>query len=205
MLTPEMHQAPITLVGTSHQDLQRVHNRVVEVGDRITLRKRDNIPTQNTVGYTQDDISVGILPASDRKFEQLNRIGARSINNHDVQSLDHEIFDTEYIVVGVIPGAFVFLNPITNNTEQSTNDTVCVDPIGTTEPVDIDPINMDILNGVAHTVQEAQALFEAQKPSHCRINEINEIENGFMIQYINHRANTMANMRNETFVRRATQ
>ena len=201
MLTPEMHQAQITLVGPSHQDLQRIHNRVVAVGDRITLRKRNDVPTQNTVGYTQDDISVAILPASDEKFAQLHRIGARSISNRDVQSLDHEIFDTDYIVVGVIPGAFVFLNPITDNIAV---DEVVTSPT-TSEQPSIDPINMDILNGVASTVQEAQSLFEAQKPAHCRIDNINEIENGFMIEYINHRANTMANMRNETFVRKATQ
>ena len=64
MLNDDMHNAVITLVGTKHQDLWREYNRSPEIGDIITLAKRDNRSTQSTVGYTTDGIPVGVLPAS---------------------------------------------------------------------------------------------------------------------------------------------
>lgn len=193
MLTEAMHNAPITLVGVKYQDLWRVHHQIPTIGDRITLAKRDGIASQNTVGYTADGVSVGILPASDDKFAQLDRIGANSVSNRDV-GLDHSIFDTEYEVVGVICGAFIFLQPV--GAEETTESVEEQTPSS-------GPLSLDVLTGYASTPQEARALFTSQKPDHCIISEIEECDDNFIIHYDNHAANTMAGLHNAVIVQRS--
>jgi hypothetical protein len=185
MLTDAMHNAAITLVGIKYQDLWRMHHQVPAIGDRITLAKRDGSASQNTVGYTTDGISVGILPASDDKFAQLERIGANSINNRTV-GLDHSIFDTEYEVVGVICGAFIFLNPVTADEtvevaeEQPSNN--------------INMMNLDVMGVRASDEQHARRLFNERMPDHCTLTRIESVGNNFVAHYNNHRANTMEGM-----------
>lgn len=183
MLTDEMHNAMITLVGTKYQDLWRVHNRSPEIGDTIVLSKKDGIRTQNTVGYTTDDISVGILPASEDKFAQLERIGANSINNRDVD-LDNPILERTYKVVGVIPGAFIFLDPMYDEAENI-EETVA-------EAVSQIDAPRHRLVHTAENVDEARHIFNEEIPDHCRIHNIIEQDDVFIINYENHRANITA-------------
>lgn len=194
MLTDEMHNAMITLVGTKYQDLWNVHNRSPEIGDTITLAKKDGIRTQNTVGYTIDEISVGILPASEDKFAQLERIGATSINNRDVD-LDNPILERAYKVVGVIPGAFVFLDPIYDEAENI-EETV-------TEAVSQIDAPRHRLVHTAENVDEARHIFNEEMPDHCRIHNIIEQDDCFVINYENHRANTTAEYYQTVEVERA--
>lgn len=183
MLTDEMHNAVITLVGTKYQDLWREHNRSPEIGDTIVLSKRDGIRTQNTVGYTTDNISVGILPASEDKFAQLERIGANSINNRDVD-LDNPILERTYKVVGVIPGAFIFLDPVYDESENI-EETVA-------EAVSQIDAPRHRLVHTAENVDEARHIFNEEMPNHCRIHNIIEQDDVFIINYENHQANTTA-------------
>lgn len=183
MLTDAMHNAEITLVGVKYQDLWRIHHQIPAIGDRITLAKRDGVSSQNTVGYTVDGISIGILPASDDKFAQLERIGANSVNNRDV-GLDHSIFDTEYEVVGVICGAFIFLDPIYDE-EESIEETV-------TEAVAQIESARRRLQSTAQTIDEARHIFNEEMPDHCRIDNVIEDNDVYIINYQNHRANTTA-------------
>lgn len=183
MLTDEMHNATITLVGTKYQDLWRMHNRSPEIGDIITLAKRDGRSTQSTVGYTEDGISIGILPASPEKFEQLERIGANSINNRDVD-LDNPILERSYKVVGVIPAAFIFLDPIYDEAENI-EETV-------SEAVSQIDAPRHRLAHTAENVDEARHIFNEEMPNHCRIHNIIEQDDVFIINYENHQANTTA-------------
>ncbi|MBR6252663.1 MAG: hypothetical protein IKR04_02345 [Clostridia bacterium] len=183
MLTDEMHNAMITLVGTKYQDLWRVHNRSPEIGDIITLSKRDGVSTQSTVGYTTDGISIGILPASPEKFEQLERIGANSINNRDVD-LDNPILERSYKVVGVIPAAFIFLDPVYDEAENI-EETVA-------EAVSQIDAPRHRLMHTAPTINDAWHVFNEEMPDHCRIHNIIEQDDVFIINYENHRANTTA-------------
>lgn len=183
MLNDDMHNAIITLVGTKYQDLWRVHNRSPEIGDIITLAKRDGRSTQSTVGYTTDGISVGILPASPEKFEQLERIGANSINNRDVD-LDNPILERSYKVVGVIPAAFIFLDPVYDEAENI-EETV-------SEAVSQIDAPRHRLAHTAENVDEARHIFNEEMPDHCRIHNIIEQDDVFIINYENHQANTTA-------------
>lgn len=183
MLTDDMHNAVITLVGTKYQDLWNVHHRSPEIGDIITLAKRDGRSTQSTVGYTEDNISIGILPASDEKFAQLERIGAHSINNHNVD-LDDPILETTYKVVGVIPAAFIFLDPIYDE-EESIEETV-TEAVAQLESV------RRRLQSTAQTIDEARHIFNEEMPDHCRIDNVIEDNDVYIINYQNHRANTTA-------------
>lgn len=183
MLNDDMHNAMITLVGVKYQDLWSKENKSPEIGDILTLAKRDNISTQNTVGYTEDGISVGILPASDDKFAQLERIGANSINNHDVD-LDNPILERKWKVVGVIPAAFIFLNPIYDEAENI-EETVA-------EAVSQIDAPRHRLAHTAENVDEARHIFNEEMPDHCRIHNIIEQDDVFIINYENHRANTTA-------------
>jgi len=183
MLSDDMHNAMITLVGTKYQDLWRIHNRSPEIGDIITLSKRDGRSTQSTVGYTTDGISVGILPASPEKFEQLERIGANSINNRDVD-LDNPILERSYKVVGVIPAAFIFLDPIYDEAENI-EETV-------SEAVSQIDAPRHRLAHTAENVDEARHIFNEEMPDHCRIHNIIEQDDVFIINYENHQANTTA-------------
>lgn len=183
MLTDEMHNATITLVGVKYQDLWTVHNRSPEIGDIITLAKRDGRSTQNTVGYTTDGISIGILPASDEKFEQLQRIGASSINNRNVD-LDNPILERSYKVVGVIPAAFIFLDPVYDEAENI-EETVA-------EAVSQIDSPRHRLAHTAENVDEARHIFNEEMPDHCRIHNIIEQDDVFIINYENHQANTTA-------------
>ena len=194
MLNDDMHNAVITLVGTKHQDLWREYNRSPEIGDIITLAKRDNISTQSTVGYTTDGIPVGVLPASPEKFEQLERIGANSINNRDVD-LDNPILERSYKVVGVIPGAFIFLDPIYDEAENI-EETVAeaVSQIGSPR---------HRLIHTAENIDEARHIFNEEMPNHCRIHNIIEQDDCFVINYENHRANTAAEYYQTVEVERA--
>ena len=183
MLNDDMHNAMITLVGTKYQDLWREHNRSPEIGDIITLAKRDNISTQSTVGYTEDGVSVGILPASPEKFEQLERIGAHSINNRNVD-LDNPILERSYKVVGVIPAAFIFLDPMYDEAENI-EETVA-------EAVSQIDAPRHRLVHTAENVDEARHIFNEEMPDHCRIHNIIEQDDVFIINYENHQANTTA-------------
>lgn len=183
MLNDDMHNAIITLVGTKYQDLWRVHNRSPEIGDIITLAKRDGRSTQSTVGYTTDGISVGILPASPEKFEQLERIGANSINNRDVD-LNNPILERSYKVVGVIPAAFIFLDPVYDEAENI-EETV-------SEAVSQIDAPRHRLAHTAENVDEARHIFNEEMPDHCRIHNIIEQDDVFIINYENHQANTTA-------------
>ena len=183
MLNDDMHNAMITLVGVKYQDLWRVHNRSPEIGDIITLAKRDGRSTQSTVGYTTDGISIGILPASPEKFEQLERIGANSINNRDVD-LDNPILERSYKVVGVIPAAFIFLDPVydeAENIEETVSEAVS----------QIDSPRHRLAH-TAENVEEARHIFNEEMPDHCRIHNIIEQDDVFVINYENHQANTTA-------------
>lgn len=183
MLTDEMHNATITLVGVKYQDLWRIDGCSPQIGDIITLAKRDNISTQNTVGYTEDGVSVGILPASDDKFTQLERIGANSINNRDVD-LDNPILERSYKVVGVIPSAFIFLDPVydeAENIEETVAEAVS----------QIDAVRHTLVH-TAIDEQEARHVFNEEMPDHCRITNVVEQDDVFVINYENHRANTTA-------------
>ena len=181
MLNDDMHNAMITLVGTKYQDLWRIHNRSPEIGDIITLAKRDGISTQSTVGYTEDGISIGILPASPEKFEQLERIGANSISNRDVD-LDNPILERSYKVVGVIPAAFIFLDPIeAENIEETVEEAVS----------QIDAPRHRLAH-TAENIDEARHIFNEEMPDHCRIHNIIEQDDVFIINYENHQANTSA-------------
>lgn len=183
MLNDDMHNATITLVGVKYQDLWNREHKSPEIGDIITLAKKDNISTQNTVGYTTDGISVGILPASDEKFAQLDRIGANSINNRDVD-LDNPILERSYKVVGVIPAAFIFLDPIydeAENIEETVSE--AVSQIGS---------ERHRLRYNALSIDEARSVFNNEMPDHCRIHNIIEQDDCFVINYENHRANTTA-------------
>lgn len=194
MLTNDMHNAVITLVGTKYQDLWRIHNRSPEIGDIITLAKRDGRSTQSTVGYTEDGISIGILPASDEKFEQLQNIGANSINNRDVD-LDNPILERNYKVVGVIPAAFIFLDPIydeAENIEETVAEAVS----------QLESIRRRLYH-TAQTVDEARHVFNEEMPDHCRIDNVVEQDNIFIINYQNHRANTTAEYYQSCEVERA--
>lgn len=194
MLTDDMHNAMITLVGVKYQDLWSKENKSPEIGDILTLAKRDNISTQNTVGYTEDGISVGILPASNDKFAQLERIGANSINNRDVD-LDNPILERKYKVIGVIPAAFVFLNPIYDEAENI-EETVAeaVSQIGS---------ERHRLVHTAENIDEAKHIFNEEMPGHCRIDNIVEQDDVFIINYVNHRANTSAEYYQTCEVKRA--
>ena len=183
MLNDDMHNAMITLVGTKYQDLWRIHNRSPEIGDIITLAKRDGRSTQSTVGYTTDGISVGILPASPEKFEQLERIGANSINNRDVD-LDNPILERSYKVVGVIPAAFIFLDPVYDEAEDI-EETVA-------EAVSQIDAPRHRLAHTAENMDEARHIFNEEMPDHCRIHNIIEQDDVFIINYENHQANTTA-------------
>ena len=194
MLNDDMHNAMITLVGTKRQNLWRVHNRSPEIGDIITLAKRDNISTQSTVGYTTDGISVGILPASPEKFEQLERIGANSINNRNVD-LDNPILKRSYKVVGVIPAAFIFLDPIYDEAENI-EETVA-------EAVSQIESPRHRLVHTAENMDEARHIFNEEMPNHCRIHNIIEQDDCFIINYENHRANTAAEYYQTVEVERA--
>ena len=183
MLTDEMHNALITLVGVKYQDLWREHNHSPEIGDIITLAKKDGISTQNTVGYTTDGISIGILPASPEKFEQLERIGANSINNRDVD-LDNPILERNYKVVGVIPAAFIFLDPVydeAENIEETVAEAVS----------QVDSARHTLVH-TAVDEQEARHVFNTEMPDHCEITSVIEEDECFVINYNNHRANTVA-------------
>ena len=194
MLNDDMHNAVITLVGTKYQDLWRLHNRSPEIGDIITLAKRDDRSTQSTVGYTTDGISVGILPASPEKFEQLERIGANSINNRDVD-LDNPILERSYKVVGVIPSAFIFLDPIYDEAENI-EETVA-------EAVSQIESPRHRLVHTAENMDEARHIFNEEMPNHCRIHNIIEQDDCFIINYENHRANTAAEYYQTVEVERA--
>ena len=183
MLNDDMHNAMITLVGVKYQDLWSKENKSPEIGDILTLAKRDNISTQNTVGYTEDGISVGILPASDDKFAQLERIGANSINNRDVD-LDNPILERKYKVVGVIPAAFIFLDPVYDEAEN----------IEETVAEAVSQLNSE-RHRLVHTAineQEARQVFNEEMPDHYRITNVVEQDDVFVINYENHRANTTA-------------
>lgn len=194
MLNDDMHNATVTLVGVKYQDLWREHNRSPEIGDIITLAKRDGIRTQNTVGYTEDGISIGILPASDDKFAQLERIGANSINNHDVD-LDNPILERKYKVVGVIPAAFIFLDPVYDEAENI-EETVA-------EAVSQLESRRHRLTHNALSIDEARSVFNDEMPDHCRIHNIIEQDDCFVINYENHRANTTAEYYQTVEVERA--
>lgn len=194
MLNDDMHNAMITLVGVKYQDLWSKENKSPEIGDILTLAKRDNISTQNTVGYTEDGISVGILPASDDKFAQLERIGANSINNHDVD-LDNPILERKYKVVGVIPAAFIFLDPIYDEAENI-EETVA-------EAVSQLESRRHKLTHNALSIDEARSVFNNEMPDHCRIHNIIEEDDCFVINYENHRANTTAEYYQTVEVERA--
>lgn len=194
MLNDDMHNAIITLVGTKYQDLWRVHNRSPEIGDIITLAKRDGRSTESTVGYTTDGISVGILPASPDKFEQLERIGANSINNRDVD-LDNPILGRSYKVVGVIPAAFIFLDPVYDEAENI-EETVA-------EAVSQIESPRHRLVHTAENMDEARHIFNEEMPDHCRIHNIIEQDDCFVINYENHRANTVAEYYQTVEVERA--
>lgn len=194
MLNDDMHNAMITLVGVKYQDLWSKENKSPEIGDILTLAKRDNISTQNTVGYTEDGISVGILPASDDKFAQLERIGANSINNHDVD-LDNPILERKYKVVGVIPAAFIFLDPIYDEAENI-EETVA-------EAVSQLESRRHKLTHNALSIEEARSVFNDEMPDHCRIHNIIEEDDCFVINYENHRANTTAEYYQTVEVERA--
>lgn len=194
MLNDDMHNAVITLVGTKYQDLWRLHNRSPEIGDIITLAKRDDRSTQSTVGYTTDGISVGVLPASPEKFEQLERIGANSINNRDVD-LDNPILERSYKVVGVIPSAFIFLDPIYDEAENI-EETVA-------EAVSQIESPRHRLVHTAENMDEARHIFNEEMPNHCRIHNIIEQDDCFIINYENHRANTAAEYYQTVEVERA--
>lgn len=194
MLNDDMHNAIITLVGTKYQDLWRVHNRSPEIGDIITLAKRDDISTQSTVGYTTDGISVGVLPASSEKFEQLERIGANSINNRDID-LDNPILERSYKVVGVIPAAFIFLDPIYDEAENI-EETVA-------EAVSQIESPRHKLVHTAENMDEARHIFNEEMPNYCRIHNIIEQDDYFIINYENHRANTAAEYYQTVEVERA--
>lgn len=194
MLNDDMHNAVITLVGTKHQDLWREYNRSPEIGDIITLAKRDNRSTQSTVGYTTDGIPVGVLPASPEKFEQLERIGANSINNRDVD-LDNPILERSYKVVGVIPSAFIFLDPIYDEAENI-EETVA-------EAVSQIESPRHRLVHTAENMDEARHIFNEEMPNHCRIHNIIEQDDCFIINYENHRANTAAEYYQTVEVERA--
>lgn len=194
MLNDDMHNAIITLVGTKYQDLWRVHNRSPEIGDIITLAKRDDRYTQSTVGYTTDGIPVGVLPASPEKFEQLERIGANSINNRDVD-LDNPILGRSYKVVGVIPAAFIFLDPIYDEAENI-EETVA-------EAVSQIESPRHRLVHTAENIDEARHIFNEEMPNHCRIHNIIEQDDCFIINYENHRANTAAEYYQTVEVERA--
>lgn len=194
MLNDDMHNAVITLVGTKYQDLWRLHNRSPEIGDIITLAKRDDRSTQSTVGYTTDGIPVGVLPASPEKFEQLERIGANSINNRDVD-LDNPILERSYKVVGVIPSAFIFLDPIYDEAENI-EETVA-------EAVSQIESPRHRLVHTAENMDEARHIFNEEMPNHCRIHNIIEQDDCFIINYENHRANTAAEYYQTVEVERA--
>lgn len=194
MLNDDMHNATITLVGTKYQDLWRVHNRSPEIGDIITLAKKDDRSTQSTVGYTTDGISVGILPASPEKFEQLERIGANSINNRDVD-LNNPILGRSYKVVGVIPAAFIFLDPVYDEAENI-EETVA-------EAVSQIESPRHRLIHTAENMDEARHIFNEEMPDHCRIHNIIEQDDCFVINYENHRANTVAEYYQTVEVERA--
>lgn len=194
MLNDDMHNAVITLVGTKHQDLWREYNRSPEIGDIITLAKRDNRSTQSTVGYTTDGIPVGVLPASPEKLEQLERIGANSINNRDVD-LDNPILERSYKVVGVIPAAFIFLDPIYDEAENI-EETVA-------EAVSQIESPRHRLVHTAENMDEARHIFNEEMPNHCRIHNIIEQDDCFIINYENHRANTAAEYYQTVEVERA--
>lgn len=194
MLNDDMHNAVITLVGTKHQDLWREYNRSPEIGDIITLAKRDNRSTQSTVGYTTDGIPVGVLPASSEKLEQLERIGANSINNRDVD-LDNPILERSYKVVGVIPAAFIFLDPIYDEAENI-EETVA-------EAVSQIESPRHRLVHTAENMDEARHIFNEEMPNHCRIHNIIEQDDCFIINYENHRANTAAEYYQTVEVERA--
>ena len=194
MLNDDMHNAIITLVGIKYQDLWRVHNRSPEIGDIITLAKREDRYTQSTVGYTTDGISVGVLPASPEKFEQLERIGANSINNRDVD-LDNPILGRSYKVVGVIPAAFIFLDPVYDEAENI-EETVA-------EAVSQIESPRHRLVHTAENMDEARHIFNEEMPDHCRIHNIIEQDDCFVINYENHRANTVAEYYQTVEVERA--
>ena len=184
MITEEMMNADLTLVGVKYQDLWREHRRVPAIGDRVTLAKRNNVSTQNTVGYTSDNISLGILPASAEKFEQLNRLNLSSLNNREVD-LEHPALSKEYEVAAVIPGAFIFLNEVAGDNVEE----VAEVDASAAETTNMN-MSIDVLEGVARSIGEARRLFEAQKPNFCSISNIIERENDFLINYVNHRCNS---------------
>lgn len=194
MLTDDMHNAMITLVGVRWQDLWRVHHRSPEIGDIITLAKRDNIDTQNTVGYTEDGISIGILPAGDDKIAQLERIGANIVHNHQIH-LDNPILERKYKVVGVIPSAFIFLDPVydeAENIEETVAEAVS----------QLDSERHRLIHN-ALSIDEARSVFNDEMPDHCRIHNIIEQDDCFVINYENHRANTTAEYYQTVEVERA--
>lgn len=194
MLTDEMHNATITLVGVKYQDLWRIDGCSPQIGDIITLAKKDGISTQNTVGYTTDGISIGILPASPEKFEQLERIGANSINNRDID-LDNPILERNYKVVGVIPSAFIFLDPVydeAENIEETVAEAVS----------QVDSARHTLVH-TAVDEQEARHVFNTEMPDHCEITSVIEEDECFVINYNNHRANTVAEYYKTCEVKRA--
>ena len=81
MLTDEMHEAKITLVGVQYQDLYR-DGEVPTIGQRVTLTKETE--TSNTYGRIADGRTIGLFPQSDEKIEQLERIGAKYEKNENM-------------------------------------------------------------------------------------------------------------------------
>ena len=110
-------------------------------------------------------------------------IRANSINNRDVD-LDNPILERSYKVVGVIPAAFIFLDPVYDEAENI-EETVA-------EAVSQIDAPRHRLMHTAPTINDAWHVFNEEMPDHCRIHNIIEQDDVFIINYENHRANTTA-------------
>ena len=185
MLSDDMHNAMITLVGIKYQDLYR-DGEVPTIGETVTLTKETD--THNTYGRIADGRTIGILPQGDEKIAQLERIGANYIKNREVLT-DSPLLQQEYKIVDFIPGCFIFLNPIQEEIENETT-------IEVSQPTE------EKLEGIASSTSDARNIFTSHKRN-CTIDEIIEDENFFIIKYLNHPAQSMEEYNKECCIEKA--
>ena len=98
--------------------------------------------------------------------------------------MDNPILERKYKVVGVIPAAFIFLDPVYDEAEN----------IEETVAEAVSQLNSE-RHRLVHTAineQEARQVFNEEMPDHYRITNVVEQDDVFVINYENHRANTTA-------------
>lgn len=214
VITQEMRDSYLTIVGISHQPLYYEEHYTPQIGDIVYLDKET--ATSNCYGVLEacgetndfdEDKAIGVLPSENGpKPAELEELGLPCRTHQSMWGSDD--LNCVYVITGVTPGKYVTIDKYT---DPNTGEQVRLDTRNTnTEDEDESSSSTTNLNDVerlcdemAGDIEEAKRIFRNAMPDHCVISEVEDLGMDFLISYHNHRANTMEGVNQQVTIPKA--